>query len=248
MTKNKPARQSRKSAWTYLKPSGGFTKGTLQGIKLCAGLLLLLFLTVFVLGAPPGTAQAVVADVLLGLLLAVAGVWVVGGMIEFDSTVKDVSIKAGGGIAILLLSVFYFSPFYSAAKVQVSHIENYKLNSWATVAIILDEFQMQFRQDERDAINIHIPSNIAQKVLRFRPDPVGNEIVYKDQWSFLCRNPNMRCLCENPKLRILKKIESRQKCLSFEDINGTVHVKLNEELLESRIRPEDGATIYLCKS
>lgn len=237
MADNDEGDRPRRAAWTYLKPRGGFSKGTRQGVWVCAVLLALLFLTIFVFSAPPGTAQAVFADVVLGLLIAVAGVWVVGGMIELDSTLYDIGIKAGGGIAILLFVTLYFRPIYFSSG-QVKYDENHELGKWGTIGIILTHYEKQFSQHERNAIHLQIPDDIREKVLNFRADPTNIEAVYNANWGVLRRNP---------KLRILDEIEKRQECLFFEEEDDKVVVKLQDDKLKIQKRPEDGATIYLCK-
>ena len=227
------------AAWTYFKPRGGFSKGARQGLLVCAVLLLLLFLSIYVLGAPPGTPKAMFADTLLGLLLAVAGVWVVGGVVELDTTRYDLGIKAGGGIAILLLVTLYIQPISSASG-QVKYAESITLSPWDTVGTILSHYKEQSAQMQADAIRIVIPQEIEDEVLNFRattPPDVSSE--YKTNWGFPRRNP---------KLRVLDEITERQDCLSFAEQNGKFVAVLNGEKLEKKTRPaREEKTVYMCK-
>lgn len=226
-----------RAAWAYIRPRGGFSKGTRQGVWVCAVLLVLLFLVVFVLGGPPQTGHAVFADAVLGLLLAVAGVWVVGGMIELDSKLSDIGVKAGGGIAILLLVTLYVRPIYFASG-QAKYAESITLAPWHTIGLILEVYEGQFNRTGANAIHLVIPDNIREKVLSFRAERPDVQAVYKANWGFPRRNP---------KLRILDQIEKRQDCLSFEEKDGKVYAKLTDNKLKTQTHPKGKPTIYLCE-
>ena len=241
MSNNDGDDRVRGAAWTYIKPRGGFSKGTRWGLAVCAVLVLLLFLSIHFLGAAPGTAQAVLADALLGLLLAVAGVWVVGGIIELHTTLYDVSVKAGGGIAIVLLVAVSVRPIYYASG-QVAYAESITINPWGTVGTIISHYNEQFARMQADAIHVAIPSNIENEVLRFRAThPPDITAEYKANWGFPRRNP---------KLRILDAIEERQECLSFhEGENGEVRAALDKDKLETKSGSRGGEEqiIIVCK-
>ena len=236
MANKDDGKRPKPAAWTYIRPRGGFSKGTRQGLWVCAVLLALLFVNVFLFGTPPETAQAVLADVVLGLLIAVAGVWVVGGMIELDSTLGDIGIKVGGGVAILLCATFYVRPIYFASG-QSSHAESITLAPWATIAPIITEYEGQFSRREPNAIHLKVPDDIREKVLNFRAERPEYGTAYKANWGFPRRNP---------KLRILDQIQERQECLSFVEKDGKVVVMLIDTKLETQTHPEGKPTIYRC--
>jgi hypothetical protein len=101
-------------AATYHNPVRGMTKGTRQGLYVCSVLLaILLGLTVF-RDVSPGTPLARVLDFVLGLCFAIAVTFVVGGIFEIDGKIKDFSLKAGGGAAILFATMFWLQPISSA--------------------------------------------------------------------------------------------------------------------------------------
>ncbi|MDE0342152.1 MAG: hypothetical protein OXK82_03120 [Deltaproteobacteria bacterium] len=200
------------------------------------------FLTIFYFGTPPLTAKAVFADVVLGLLLAVAGVWVVGGMFEWKTTLYDVGIKAGGGIAIALLVALYVRPVYFATSFGPGPIppyaESITLAPWEPIGVILDVYEEQFNRSRANAIHLVIPDDIRKQVWNFRAERPDVKAVYQANWGFPRRSP---------KLRVLDQIEERQDCLSFEEKDGKVYAALVSEELKTVTRPTDKATIYLCK-
>lgn len=212
-----------------------------QGLCVSAALLGLLIVVVFVFGVPPGTTKAVFADAVLGLLIAVFGVWVVGGTIELKTSLYDIGIKASGGIAILLLATFYVRPFYYALGYS-DYAEDIVLSPWDTVATIITHYQGQFRRSEDNAIHVVIPDAIQEKVLRFRADQPGFQAIYQANWGGPPRNP---------RLRVLDQIAERQDCLSFVEKGDRVvaqlrdtDLKICEELCKDA--SSDGP-IYLCE-
>ena len=224
------------AVWTYLNPQGGFSKGTCQGLLVCAVLLGLLCLLVFAFGAQPSTPKAVVADVVTGLFVAVAGVWVVGGIFVLNSKVCDLSVKASGGVAIILFVAFYLRPMYLASG-HVDYMESIEFGKEATMEILLDTYDGQFYRQEANAIHIVLPKPIREKVLNFRPAPLDQVPIYQANWGFPRRNP---------KLRILDQIERHQDCLSFNETHGKVIAHLDMAKLKSSPRTNEDRPIYLC--
>lgn len=216
----------------------GFSKGTCQGLLVCVALLALLILIVYVFEAPPVTNKAILADVVLGLLFAVAVIWVVGGTIEFKTSLYNISIKATGGVAILLTIAFHFSPFYNASG-HVEYDEYIDVGPWDTVGIILEHYEGQQLQQADNAIFLDIPPGIRDQVLKFRAVEPGEKAAYKANWWIGVKR-------KNPKLRILDQIEEQQDCLSFVERNDKIAVKLNTDNLEKRTNPE-GEDIFVCK-
>ncbi|MDA7428951.1 hypothetical protein PGB28_10835 [Primorskyibacter aestuariivivens] len=223
-------------AWTYL-PKGGFSKGAKQAAWICAGLLGVLFVILFVIGAPAGTGQAVFADMLIGLIFAVAGVWVVGGMIEFSSKLYDVGVKAGGGIAILLLVTFYIRPVYGASGTVLYDV-NIPLGPDSTIEQVVATFETEFHGQVGDAIQLKIAKDIRYKVLRFRPAPPRVEtVMLRASGDLLRRN--------NPKAAILEQINAQQECLQFVREGDVFVAKLDETRLE-HTTTKDGLDVFYC--
>lgn len=224
-------------AWTYNRPSAGLSKGSKQGFAITAIVALILFVIVFVMGVPPGSPRATFADFLLAAGLSALGVWGVGGMIEISGSIRDLSIKAGGGIAILVLVMFVYRPFYGTA-VDTSFDEDFEVSEFGSIGVLLSAYEGQFFRDESGAIQLVIPENDRDRIMRFKAEPVGQVGRYTANWDLLRQR--------NPRLEILAKISARQTCLSFvEEADGRVVARLDGELKENEIPGEDG-TVLTC--
>ncbi len=237
MANEKKDKRPTTAASNQVTQKRGFSKGTVQGLVVCAVLLVLLTLFIYVLGVPPGTAKATLADALLGLLIAVAGVWVVGGMIKIKTSLYGIDLKAFGGIAILLVVVLYFRPFYGASG-QAEYADSITLDPCDTIGTIISFYEDQFGVQKEDGIQFEISEDIRKKVMNFRAYKPGSKVVYQANWGFPRRNPV---------LRILDQIEDRQKCLKFKEEGNKIVVELNDNQLKLEKFSGCDEEIYVCK-
>lgn len=168
---------------------------------------------------------------MLAVGLSALGVWGVGGMIEFSGTIEDLAVKASGGIAIVVLVMFVFRPFYDTA-VDTSFDEEFEIGEYGTVGALLSIYEQQFYQDEEHAIQIVIPNEIRERIMRFKAEPAGQTARYRARWDLLRQR--------NPRLEILAKISARQSCVSFvEETGDRVVVRLEGELTEHEVPGKD---------
>jgi hypothetical protein len=181
--------------------------GTWRALVVVGVLLVLLIVQLLTVGAPPGTGLAVLADFLLGLVAATAGVWVLGGAFNVEGNVSGFSVKAAGGIALLFLVTFVLRLFYNAGG-EVSGPVFVDLNEWTTIGPTLTRFQKEHDNNMPRAIDLQIASEIRPQIMAFRPLPPDREYSYRSTfWG---------AILENPRVSFLKDIEQRQACLSFE--------------------------------
>ncbi len=120
--KEKPAEQADKNSGAFIPltdlqpPKQGFSRGTVQGLIVCVPLLLILLLTTLFKSIEPQSGLAVTLDFVAGFVAAVAVVWVIGGLFEFQGRIFDISVKAAGGAAVLLFLVAWVRPYYNSAN------------------------------------------------------------------------------------------------------------------------------------
>jgi len=225
------------AAWTYNRPSAGLSRGSKQGFSIFAATAVVLFVVVFVMGVPPESPRAIFSDFILAAGLSALGVWGVGGMIEISGTIRDLTVKAGGGIAIIVMVMFVFRPFNSAA-VDTSYDEFYEIGPYGSIGALLSTYNAQFYSDDKNAIQILIPEEDKERIMNFRAEPIGVEASYTANWDILRQR--------NPRLEILSKIAGRQDCVSFEEkADSRVVVELHGTLVEHSV-PDEDRKLYTC--
>ncbi|MGP6089313.1 hypothetical protein [Antarctobacter jejuensis] len=192
-------------------PKDGMPRGVVHGMIVTAILLAVLFVVLFVMDAAPGTTQAIYADLIMALTLAVAGVWVVGGLVEISSTIWDVTLKATGGVAIILFVAIYVRPIYHANG-AARHAESATLPAWGTMEQILSGYEADFHAGKPGAIRISLPEAQREKILNFHPAPPDVPVILTGDWNLL--------RTVSPKADLLNKVGQRQSCLSFEERDG----------------------------
>ena len=221
---------------TYHPPKDGLSAGSKWGFIITLIAILVLFYLVFITGTPPGSGRAIVADFVLAAGLGALGVYGIGGMIEIGGKLFDFSVKAGGGIAIIVLVMFVVRPFHSA-DINTSYDEEFEVAADGTIGVLLETYNDQFLKSERDAIQVIIPEENKEKILNFKAEQIGKTAIYRANWDLLRRR--------NPRIALLKIIEERQSCLSFEEISDHQVRAIIDDSLTIRNEVDDG-TIYTC--
>ena len=227
------------AAWTYNRPKAGLSRGSKEGFVITAIVAIVLFVIVFVVGVPPSSPRSIFADFVLAVGLSALGVWGVGGMIEVSGKIRDLTLKAGGGIAIIALVMFVFRPFHSA-DVDTSFDEVFEVGPHGSVGVLLATYNNQYFNNEKHAIHVVIPEDTRDRVMNFKAEPFGQKARYRASWDILRQR--------NPRLEILSAISERQSCLSFrEESDTSVVAVLDGELINHEV-PGEGGTIYTCGS
>ncbi len=136
---------------TYHNPVKGFTKGTKQGLAVC-GVLLAVLLGFTAFGeVVPGTPLARTLDLLFGLCLAVAAVWVVGGTFEIEGKYYDFGVKVTGGAALLFVTLFWLQPI-SHAQASATWRKVVELPSDASLVFVIDQVADERRRGQTESL------------------------------------------------------------------------------------------------
>lgn len=242
---NEEERKSTAVSVSVSPPAIGFSKGTKQGIWVCLALIILLAAVVF-LGRPSvDPAEAIFADLLLSLTLSVAGVWVVGGMIEFSSKLYDVGVKAAGGIAILLLVNLYAKPFATSPNNNVYSDFAYEFKSQTSVG---DTEIVELALAENPPVKISAEHADLLRSLAPNRSLESIEFIANHPWpSWL---PAYIGTKDSVATQLLKQVATyASECVTVEgpDANGITSVTVSASGLESEAS-DDGRTILRCKS
>jgi hypothetical protein len=122
---------------TYFPPKKGFSKGTKQGLQVCS--VLLIGLIAIPLTTEISGFLSVSLDLAAALFAAVAVVWVVGGLFEFQGKIRDLQVKAAGGAAIFFF-VMWNGP-YSTLQPDPTPDVIYSLQVSDTLGDVIDFVQ-----------------------------------------------------------------------------------------------------------
>ncbi|MCF4165157.1 hypothetical protein L2U69_05840 [Zavarzinia compransoris] len=220
----------------YLPPRHGFSEGTKKGLRATAWLLGVLVLIVLADHFVTGARLDVVADLVFALIVAVAGVWVVGGMVTIKSEAFDLGLKAGGGMALLLVFTIFVKPF-SATDGVVAHDVVFVVDPDGEISSIVDEAIADLPGLEISTADLAI-------LRQFNPNrsrlPIEFAADEPKLWHF-DKTPAM--------LKILRDVVKRSKsCLTLEEPDGKERFRLTVN--RERVVAETvggGRRIYRCK-
>ena len=207
---------------TYHNPVRGMTRGTKQGLAVCAILLIaLIVLSIINVGQQAWLARTL--DILAGVCVAVAATFVVGGTFELEGKWYDFGVKTGGGAALLAATVFWFQP-YSTTEPPPKWAVSVDFNGLQSLGDVIEVVERERALGVHDIQFQYSPD--ASSVRQFRPIPLGTTRTYNGRnW-----------------VEIFKKFEQDADCFRVEPDDGSV-LRLTLQLARTKetTRPPDGA-------
>lgn len=219
-------------------PKHGMSGGNLLGFFFVLLLVLLLMVWLAFSPSSDGQANLRMADVLLALIAAVAGVWVVGGVFNLSwGGAKDIGIRAAGGagmiFAVLLLRPFSGSDDFS----ECDFAQRIPFDADISALLVLAE----------NKIGLKVNSADLEKLLRFNPsNVVGSELT-------LCENdPRFwntdKTTAIEKALREIARRSSSCLTLSGPDESETLTLSLSGVGLTEDRSQNGERIIYRCRS
>jgi len=216
---------------TYHNPVSGMTRGTIQGLIVCGILLVILIAFTGFSFVNSGSPIYKTLDLVFGLFFAVAVVWVVGGVFEIEGKVYDFVVKAGGGAAIMFVTLFWLKPYSSLGPVPKYPI-SFDFPAHETLSFIIDEVDNGRRNGNHNYIfNYNGNEN---EIRQLRPTALNLESTYNGKhWT-----------------EIFEKFDADAPCLDVVEEEGDV-ISLNlniENTITREISIGDARkkTIHLC--
>lgn len=98
----------------------------------------------------------------------------VGGLFEFEGKFLDLSIKGGGGVAVLLLISVFVRPFYNAEGIAPDAID-VTLPKGETINFLIDAANSDYSENSNSKTYITTTDNNVKKL---RPIPADQDSTY----------------------------------------------------------------------
>lgn len=231
-------KQGTSSMSDLMPPRYGMSRGTLQGLGVVFALLIVLFVVLNFSVRPDHKSTLRSADLLAAIIVAVTGVWVVGGMFSLGSAIKDVGIKAVGGVAVIF-ALLYMEPF-SRSEDNVSFDYSTDVPFDGNIGDILQIAQ-------REMSNLAIPSESLDKLLDFNPLTIDGNAL-----QLHANEPKAWDVDRTPAIeKVLREIVFRSSsCLSLAgpDAKGKLTLLLHETKVREDRSKNGVRKIFRCIS